>query len=181
MSASRAGFINKKMELFCRFVAKGSTYTEAYELSGYAPSSSNASNLAARPEIKARIAELKEEFINEQALMEAALARARAQDAANGDPSLTETRQVAEWSINRVLDMIADNVRLAQVANEFRAANDGLKMLGEAMGMFGKDKATPPANPLTFIGQLNQHLPPADGEEPVMLPAQRNPLAPAAD
>jgi hypothetical protein len=180
MPASREGFLNKKQELFCRFVARGSTFTEAYELAGYAPSTSNASTLAARPDIKVRINELKHEFAADEAMHLDALQRARAADAANGDPSRPETTAAIEWTINRVMDMIADNVRLAQVAGSFGAANDALKMLGDALSMFDKAKAagTPPANPLALIGKMINHLPGGSDEDeaPQLKPA--NPLAP---
>jgi len=178
MPRSNPGFLNAKQDLFCRFVARGETYVKSYELAGYAPSTSNASNLANRPDIKARIAELKEEFAKDEALHQVALERARAADAENGDPELSQTRQAAEWTIHRVMDMIADNVRLAQIAQSFGAANDALKMLGEAMGMFhnAKDK-TPPANPLAFIGKVINQLP-GGSEEPEAPMKNANPLAP---
>jgi hypothetical protein len=182
MPASKPGFLNNKQELFCRFVARGETYTKSYELAGYAPSTSNASNLANRPDIKHRIEELKKEFIEEQALHEAALERARALDAENGDPLLPATRQQGEWTVHRVMDMIAENVRLAQIAQSFGAANDALKMLGEAMGMFHAAKnQTPPASPLAFIGKVINQLPSGEEEAPAAPMKSANPLAPPAD
>lgn len=177
MPASRDGFLNKKQELFCRFLARGSLQTEAYELAGYAPSSSNACTLAQKPEIKARVAELREEFQKEQESHEIALANARRLTAETGDPSHV-TKQV-EWTFNRVMDMIAENVKLAQVANQFGAANDALKMLGDAMSLFDKARAasTPPANPVAFIGKVVAGL--EEAAEAPMKPA--NPLAPAAE
>lgn len=177
MPASRPGFLNNKMELFCRFAARGETNAKAYELAGYAPSQSNAATLAGKPDIQARIAELRREFIEEQALHEAALSRARAADATNGDPARTETRQAAEWSFNRIMDMMSENVRLAQVAGEYKAANDALKMMGEAMSMFDKanaSKAGAAANPMTLIGTVVNQLRDADEA----LDALPNPLAP---
>jgi phage terminase small subunit len=178
MPASRPGFLNNKMELFCRFAARGETNAKAYELAGYAPSQSNAATLAGKSDIQHRIAELKKEFIEEQALHEAALARARAADAQSGDPSLPETRQAAEWSFNRIMDMIAENVRLAQVAGEYKAANDALKMMGDAMSMFDKanaGKQLPPGSPMTLIGKVVNQL--GDAAD-AMDAAQNNPLAP---
>lgn len=183
MPASRPGFLNNKQDLFCRFVARGETYTKSYELAGYAPSTSNASNLANRPDIKARIEELKQEFAKEEAMHQVMLERARAADAVNGDPLLPATRQAAEWSFNRVMDLIAENVRLAQIATQFGAANDALKMLGDAMGMFDKAAAAAAgtgkaANPMMLIDKAIMNLP---GGEGAALPApaeEINPLAP---
>jgi hypothetical protein len=71
MSVPSIKVLNNKQELFCRFVARGETYTKAYELAGYAPSTSNASGLANRPDIADRIKHLREEHLREQALFEA--------------------------------------------------------------------------------------------------------------
>lgn len=148
---------NRKQELFCRFVARGETYSQAYELAGYNPSSSNASTMANRPEIKDRIQVLRDEHDNEQMELKYRLAKVRE----DGDPSLVEVG--AEWNFNRVMDMIAENVRLAQVAGEYKAANDALKMMGEALNMFEKAQkangnATGTQGPLALIGQITQHL-----------------------
>lgn len=175
MPASRDIFLNKKQELFCRFMSRGSTQNEAYELAGYAPSNSNACTLANKPEIKTRIAELKEEFQQDQERHAIALANAKRIAAETGDNSHIE--QAVEWTVNRVMDMIADNVRLAQVANEFKAANEALKMLGDAMSLFDKSNEArrPPSNPVAFIGKVLSGL--EEMDEP-MKPA--NPLAPSA-
>jgi hypothetical protein len=171
--------LNNKQELFCRFVARGETYTKAYELAGYAPSTSNASGLANRPDIADRIKCLREEYLREEALFEATLANARRSDNESGDPARPATRQATQWTFDRVMDMIAENVRLAQIATQFSAANDALKMLGDAMSMFDKaEKAkVPPSNPLALIGKVVQSLPGADDDDAP--PPQRNPLAPA--
>jgi hypothetical protein len=173
-------FLNNKQQLFCRFLARGELQLKAYELAGYTPNASNASNLANRPQIKAYVAELKEEFQQEQERHEIALANARRLAAENGDPEIVDKQ--LEWSAHRVMDLIAENARLAQVANQYGAANDSLKMLAEAVGMLGNAKAAkelPPANPLAFIGQVvNQLGKSSELEETPMKSA--NPLAPKA-
>lgn len=176
MPASRDGFLNKKQELFCRYVARGETLSHAYELAGYAPSTSNASTLAARPDIKARIAELKKEYQADEARHMLAIEQAKLLARQQGDPEILQ-KQV-EWSFNRIMDMIAENVRLAQIAGSFGAANDALKMMGDAMGMFDKAvaAAVPPTNPMISIGKVIAEMPALPGEAP-MKPA--NPLAPA--
>jgi hypothetical protein len=172
--------LNNKQELFCRFVARGETYTKAYELAGYAPSTSNASGLANRPDIADRIKCLREEYLREEAMFEATLANARRADRESGDPDQPATRQASQWTFDRVMDMIAENVRLAQIATQFGAANDALKMLGDAMSMFDKaEKAkVPPSNPLALIGRVVQSLPGAGDDDDAPAPP-RNPLAPA--
>lgn len=166
-------FLNKKQELFCRFVAGGETQTTAYELAGYSPSTSNACTLANKPEIKKRIAQLREEHLREQTEFKVRLAQVQEM----GDPDLIQKE--CEWTFNRVMDMIGENVRLAQIAGEFKAANEGLKMMGDAMSMFAKENeknANPPAQGhLTLIGKVVNEL----GESGSGMSSQGdNPLAP---
>lgn len=165
-------YLNKKQELFCKFVAQGSTQLEAYELAGYEPSSANASTLANKPLIKERISELR------QALEEDKLRFEGMRRAAAGDP--VKLVEAAEWSFQRIMDMMAENVKLAQVAGEYKAANETLKMMGEAMKMFEKataEKSTPklpPAGSVTLIGQVTQMFEDAANSDAVI----DNPLAP---
>lgn len=148
-------YLNKKQELFCKFVAEGMTYTQAYETAGYEPSSANASTLASKPLVKARIAELKED--SERRAMEFQVLV----DQTQGMPEAGRMIQVgAEWTFQRVMDMMGENVKLAQIAGEYKAANECLKLMGEAMKMFekvagGNDKpALPGAGSLTLIGKV---------------------------
>lgn len=169
-------YLNKKQELFCKFLAGGSTQIEAYELAGYEPSSANASTMANKPLIKERIKQLEaeqERRDNEFKIL--------AMQAESADPAMAAAvAKGAAWSFQRIMDMMADNVRLAQVAGEYRAANECLKMMGEGMKMF--DKATTPDDGkqgntptgLTYIKNLTQVL---DREEEY---APLNPLAPRA-
>lgn len=166
-------FLNKKQELFCKFVAGGETQTTAYELAGYSPSTSNACTLANKPEIKKRIAMLRAEHLREETEFKVRLQQVRD----SGDQELIE-KEVA-WTFNRVMDMIAENVRLAQIAGEFKAANEGLKMLGDGMAMFTKESeknGNPPTQShLTLIGKVVNEL----GEQGAGVPPQGdNPLAP---
>lgn len=152
-------YLNKKQELFCKFLAGGSTQLEAYELAGYEPSSANASTMANKPLIKERVKQLEleqERRDNEFKIL--------AMQAENADPAMAaDIAKGAAWSFQRIMDMMADNVRLAQIAGEYRAANECLKMMGEGMKMF--DKATTPDDgkqgtpaPLTYIKNLTQVL-----------------------
>lgn len=153
-------YLNKKQELFCQFVAGGETYAKAYELAGYEPSTSNASILANKELVKKRIAELKAEHDRREAEF-----KLLAEKAEKADPEFAkEVKSGLEWTFQRVMDLMGENVRLAQIAGEYRAANECLKMMGEAMKMFedatggsGGNK-TPAQGPLAIIGQVTQLL-----------------------
>jgi len=148
-------YLNKKQELFCKFIAGGASQIESYELAGYEPSSSNASNLYNKPIIKQRIAELREQEARRQA--EFQILAKQAEDA---DPILAaDIAKGIEWSFQRLMDMMAENVRFAQIAGEYKAANDTLKMMGEAMGMFAKASGEPVQQTnMAFIGQITNAL-----------------------
>lgn len=171
------GYLNKKQELFCKFLAEGCTQLDAYVNAGYEPSSANASTLANKPLVKQRVKELEEQ--NERRKLEFEVMKREAA----GQPK--ELVEVAEWTFQRVMDMMAENVKLAQIAGEYRAANETLKMMGESLNMFQKAKAdadrgnAPGAkNTLALIGQVTQVLADAgggsDSDEP-------NPLRPRLD
>ena len=52
---------NVNHEAFCLEIAEGKTLLEAHKAAGYAPDAGNAKRLAKRPEVRARIAELRQE------------------------------------------------------------------------------------------------------------------------
>lgn len=170
----RESYLNKKQELFCRFIAGGETQTSAYEMAGYSPSTSNAHTMANKPDIKKRIAELKEENYEREIRFKKDLAAVQA----TGNKDLIE-KQV-EWTVQRVMDMMAENVRLAQVAGEYRAANETLKMMAEGLQMFESVKkengnASRPQNSITLITHAAQIL---EGSGGGMLEDRTDPLAP---
>lgn len=152
-------YLNRKQELFCRFVANGETQVRAYDLAGYEPSSANASTLFHKPLIQQRIIELKAEAEREE--IEFRALRAKAEEA---DPEGTAAiAKGIEWTFQRVMDMMAETVRLAQIAGEYKAANEALKMMGEAMRMFEDAKGTSPEsqrtnNNLTIIKEVTNML-----------------------
>lgn len=151
-------YLNKKQELFCKFVAGGATLVDAYELAGYEPSSSNASTLANKPLVKQRIEELKQEAERKEAEF-----RVLARQAAEADPGMaTEIAKGAEWNFQRIMDMMGENVRMAQIAGEYKAANECLKMMGEAMQMFtkakGEHEGVGMGGNLALIGQITNVL-----------------------
>lgn len=167
-------YLNKKQELFAKFLAEGCTQLDAYTNAGYEPSSSNASIMANKPLVKQRVEELREQIERER--MEFDILRKRA---ANSPESAVE---VAAWTFQRVMDMMASNVKFAQTAGEYKAANECLKMMGDALKMFEKaqqdatsGKQAGPQNTLALIGQVTQVLADASGGGS---PQADNPLAP---
>lgn len=167
-------YLNKKQELFAKFLAEGCTQLDAYTNAGYEPSSANASTLASKPLVKQRVEELKKEIeLRELEFQEKRKAAADAPE---------KVIEVAEWTFQRVMDMMAANVRYAQIAGEYRAANETLKMMGESLNMFQKAKtdaternSSGAKNTLALIGQVTQVLADASGSGD---PAEPNSLRP---
>lgn len=156
------GYLNKKQELFAKFLAEGCNQLDAYVNAGYEPSSANASTLANKPLVKARVEELR--HAAERRELEFQVMR---REAAGAPEKLVE---VAEWTMQRVMDMMAENVKLAQIAGEYRAANETFKMMGEALNMFTKAKsdasernASGAKNTLALIEQVTQVFTDAGG------------------
>lgn len=155
MPASSEDYLNPKQELFCKFYAEGETQLRAYELAGYTPSSSNANNLAKRPAIKRRVAEIKQEIMQRELEFEALRRQA-------GDSPEAQI-EAADWTFQRIMDMMAENVRCAQIAGEYKAANECLKMMADSMGMLNKAKSDADngkqagaQNTLALIGKVTQ-------------------------
>ncbi len=156
------GYLNRKQELFAKFLAEGCSQLDAYVNAGYEPSSANASTLANKPLVKARVEELKLEA--ERREIEFQVMR---REAAGAPEKLVEA---AEWTMQRIMDMMAENVKLAQIAGEYKAANETLKMMGDALNMFHKAKSDADQgnqkgakNTLALIGQVTQVLADASG------------------
>lgn len=156
-------YLNRKQELFAKFLAEGCNQLDAYTNAGYEPSSANASTLANKPLVKQRVAELKEQM--ERQKLEFEIMKRQAGEAPE------KLVEVAEWTFQRVMDMMAENVKYAQIAQEYRAANETLKMMGEAMNMFTKAKdnadqgnAKGTKGTLALIGQVTNVLANASGE-----------------
>ncbi len=146
---------NNKRELFCRFLADPNiTQAEAYALAGYTPSTSNASILANRPEVKQRVEEIREEKRDEEQKF-----KLRLKEAGLDLNSEEAEKQVREWSIDRVRDMLATNANMAQVVGDFKSAKDSIELIGKSMGMFDKDSKESGGNssrPQVSIALVNQ-------------------------
>lgn len=170
---------NKKQELFARFVANGETYIRAYELAGYSPSTANASTMANKPEVAARIEALKKEKEDRDLRFEIELRKA------NLDPEtgVDRSRQIAEWTIKTVLDLFYENVRLAQMAGQFSSAQASLESIAKIMGLLdppnsknSNDKSPPTQVGIAIYQDAARQL--ADGGG-VSIEGPVNPLAPA--
>jgi hypothetical protein len=128
-----------KWEIFARFLADDHSQSEAYELSGYRPSTANASTLANRPEIQQRVAELREEKLQRKAELQARLKQLNV-DPDNPEELALAQDEVIEWTVQKVCQELWKNARLAQAQNEFGAANKSLELIGKAIGMWEDHK-----------------------------------------
>jgi hypothetical protein len=125
---------NRKHELFCRFVAEGETYSKAYENAGYTPSTSNASTMANKPEIKARIAVLRKEKEERDLRYQIELRQANL----DPDDPVNASREVAEWNAKVVLDLFWENARMCQVMGQYKTAHECLQSIAKMMGLMDR-------------------------------------------
>lgn len=128
-----------RWEIFARFLADDHSQSEAYELSGYRPSTANASTLANRPEIIQRVAEIREEKLQAKAELADRLKRLNV-DPDNPEELALAQDEVVEWTVQKVCTELWKNARLAQAQNEFAAANKSLELIGKAIGMWEDHK-----------------------------------------
>jgi hypothetical protein len=178
-----AELTNRRHELFCVFLASGeTTQAQAYEMAGYQASAQNASNLLRKPEVKFRVEELKAERLKKETEFQIALKKA---DLDPEDPT-GKRKEIEDWNLNHVRNMLAENARLAQVAGQFSAAKESIKLIGDTMAAFeggssekskkGLDKPSGPS-PVS-ITMINGTLAEGDPDDVPAKPGARNPLAP---
>lgn len=169
---------NHKQEIFARFLADDHSQSESYELAGYRPSTANASTLANKPEVRQRVAELKEEKMQRQVELQA---RLQALGADSPDDVLSEeAEEVIRWTQDRVRTELFKNARLAQSQNEFTAANKSLELIGKSLGMWEADKSKDNGKEKTqvsiaFIQEQAERLADGSGAKPA---GAVNPIAP---
>ena len=124
--------LNSRQEAFAQAVAAGKTQAEAYELAGFKPNSGNASALAQRPEVLARVTAIQAE--------QAEIAQRATQIAA-------ERLSIdCEWVMSRLVENANRAMQAVAVENrdgptgEYRhdgsVANRALELLGKEIGMF---------------------------------------------
>ncbi|MEQ6332983.1 hypothetical protein [Sphingobium sp. MK2] len=169
---------SKKHELFARYLAGGETQSQAYELAGYQPSTSNASTLANRPEIQRRVAALRQEAEERELALRVRLVEAGI------DPDDPDTGKAVITTVTAddVRNLLRENARLAQIAGEYKAATEALKLLGDSFGMFsdsttGKSNGKP-AGTQVSVALINQALGGDQDSGGDGAPPRRNPLAP---
>jgi hypothetical protein len=118
-----AALDNTRWELFAIGLASGKSQLKAYLDAGFnASSSGNASNLAKRPEVKARVAELVEDRTKfNQTFVE---------DETSEETSVID-RAVAEGRADRgwIIKQLMTNVTESRAAMQFSASNQALKIL----------------------------------------------------
>lgn len=160
-----------KHELFARFIADDHSQSESYELAGYRPSTANASTLANRPDIKMRVAELREEKMMREVELKSRL------KALNIDPDnpnaddMEKVEEVVMWTVAMVQKELFLNARLAQSNGEFQAANKSLELLGQSIGMWenakkDKDGSGKPQVSIALISEATSRLALSGGGEP---------------
>ena len=130
-----AALQNARWEMFALGIAAGRSQMRAYIDAGYSENSSaNASTLAKREEIHARVAELIEERT-----------QFRSTFVDNGDlehiGAVDKARTSGEIDRNWIIEQLMENVKKAADAGQFSASNQALRMLGEEIGMFGSKKS----------------------------------------
>lgn len=115
---------NKQYEKFCQYVASGHTKKSAYVAAGYKDNRANAALLSKRPEIQARIRELKEQNF----MLQGEVCKTLKQiEETKGDSVLDK-----KW----VLDRLVENALASMIGNQRSAANRAFELLGKELGMF---------------------------------------------
>jgi hypothetical protein len=122
ISAENIPLQNIRYELFAQNRAIGLPALDACAAAGFERSSSLANRMEERPEIVARIIQLR--AIQKRSLDE----RRKEMDQ---EAAASELGVTPRWVIER----LKENVTLAQDANQFGAANSSLKLVSELIGM----------------------------------------------
>lgn len=118
---------NVRQEHFAQNLAKGMTQADAYEQAGFKPSAANASVLARKPNIRARILEISQdaELQGKSTPIPPLQTDPKTGLLTEGARGLTE-----EWLVQQLMT----NIQQAQIAGKFREANTAIQMLGSYFG-----------------------------------------------
>jgi hypothetical protein len=118
---------NVRQETFAQNLAKGMTQADAYEQAGFAPSAANASVLARKPQIRARVLEISQdnELQGKSTPIPPLQTDPKTGLLTEGARGLTE-----EWLVSQLMT----NIQQAQIAGKFREANTAIQMLGSYFG-----------------------------------------------
>lgn len=114
---------NPKHEQFARHVSNGMGITDAYVAAGYPRTPSSASQLHAKPEVRARIAELREEQ-----------ARSFSTPSANGNGVDTGAPKDIDTTPEGLIRELFVNMRRAQADGQIGAANKAIELIAELRG-----------------------------------------------
>lgn len=116
---------NTRNELYAGHRARGMSPSKAAMAAGYASGSSTASQLEKDPAVVARIEELLEELtLKRDSQRTAAIEAAKV------------VGEMTGYSKGWVIQKLAEVAQLAASADDFKAANEALKLIGEEFGMF---------------------------------------------
>lgn len=125
---------NIRHEMYAYNLASGQNQTDAYENAGFTRSNANASVMARRPEIRARVDELVAERQGRTSAM-----------TTNADlhhkESVDEAAQSGNVTREYVVTELMENMKLAREAGQFSASNKCLELLGKEIGMFQEASA----------------------------------------
>jgi len=134
---------NPKHEIFAQQVTRGKNYNQAYAIAGYKENDGNASNLAARPEVAARIQELKGVAA---ARASVTAERVLAELARIGFADITEAVRIEDGRVHLVdtsklsPDIVAAISEIRQtrdgIAVKFHDKRAALENLGKHLGLF---------------------------------------------
>ncbi len=143
---------NERHELYAKHRARGMIPSKAGIAAGYASGSSQVAELEKSPDVIARIEELME-----QTRLRKEQDRAAAMEAAQIVGQLSGTSKA--W----VLQKLAENAQLAMQNDDYKAANEALKLIGDEFGMFkgasggeGEEGQVPRTMDITAIERLMQ-------------------------
>jgi hypothetical protein len=177
--------LTSRQEKFAQNVAAGMSLTQAHEKAGYGGDGANASRLAARDEIKARIEQLREE-------------RRLAFEVRREAQKHAVTSEFASEGVNLKWLIMELRVNLdgARVDSKWKDANDTLKMIAQLTGFlkgdgsdasdpnkrkpFDNDKSAPAIN-LQVVNQLSRQMGPEIGGQPQALEAVAIPVIQSPD
>jgi len=116
---------NTRNELYAGHRARGMSPSKAAMAAGYASGSSTASQLEKDPAVVGRIEELLEELtLKRDSQRTAAIEAAKV------------VGEMTGYSKGWVIQKLAEVAQLAASADDFKAANEALKLIGEEFGMF---------------------------------------------
>lgn len=127
---------NPKYEMFARCLVQGMSQAKAYVKAGYSQNTANASTLAKRPEVRARVQELIEE--RERATGQMTIPDPVGSDLPGPDKPGSPDELDPDW----VLMELVENARAARQAGQFSASTKALEMIGRALGMFNDEEVS---------------------------------------